>query len=535
MALDKEIAQDLIDDFVLSNDVELNTISTQNPVLFDATLNALNFLSARFGIGQKMQIVEKPKVVQEVVQGGLPFKEGDKFKVPEEKSEQTYTLSDIRLKDDQVMVSWYSLTDKQDKSYLDSIQEVTKRINEGNWVLVGVFPYKVGDIFSFTIGGNKEKAEIKAINGDEITFVYLTINNKLGSLPKSTLLNEISKGNWVLENASKFEVGQILYDINEEELFQIREITSNGITLKSASGHVQFKDTGVLEKKLGGISYILASYKIGDRFTNRDDGVIYTVYQLSTSNKNDVILKMEKFTNDSIVSKNWDTINTNIYDGVWIPLVQTTPTITNNPSNIKIGDLLFYPHVYKITEVIDVNNGIVKLMTSNNFKETLDLSRLKDQIDVGEKRKLPFSINDTFVNPEGDFYKIMELYPNNEKSLYVKVNENPNLQVFQWDLIEDWVNDGYWMPGTKLDAEIIKANLSATTLTKSTSGAKNNKQFAQNQPKAPKKRMTKLEKEIKDLQDEIDGLLFLADEDAEAKAELEKKQIQIEALKTKKP
>ena len=70
---------------------------------------------------------------------------------------------------------------------------------------------------------------------------------------------------------------------------------------------------------------------------------------------------------------------------------------------------------------------------------------------------------------------------------------------------------------------------------KSTSGAKNNKQFAQNQPKAPKKRMTKLEKEIKDLQAEIDGLLFLADEDDEAKAELEKKQIQIEALKTKKP
>lgn len=472
MALNKEIAQDLIDDFVLSNDDELNTISTQNPVLFDATLNALNFLSARFGTGQKMQIVEKPKVVQEVVQGGLPFKEGDKFKVPEEKSEQTYTLSDIRLKDEQVMVSWYSLTDKVDKSYLDSIQEVTKRINDGNWVLV---------------------------------------------------------------NTSQFEVGQILYDINEEEVFQIREITSNGITLKSASGHVQFKDTGVLEKKLGGIAYVLASYKIGDRFTNRDDGVIYTIYQLSTSNKNDVILKMEKFTNDSIVSKNWDTINTNIYDGVWIPLVQTTPTITNNPSNIKIGDLLFYPHVYKITEVIDVNNGIVKLMTSNNFKETLDLSRLKDQIDVGEKRKLPFSINDTFVNPEGDFYKIMELYPNNEKSLYVKVNENPNLQVFQWDLIEDWVNDGYWMPGTKLDAEIIKANLSATTLTKSTSGAKNNKQFAQNQPKAPKKRMTKLEKEIKDLQEEIDGLLFLADEDDEAKAELEKKQIQIEALKTKKP
>ena len=534
MALDKEIAQDLIDDFVLSNDVELNTISTQNPVLFDATLNALNFLSARFGTGQKMQIVEKPKVVQEVVQGGLPFKDGDKFKVPEEKSEQTYTLSDIDLTNDQVKVSWYNLTEKVDKSYYDSIKDVTKRLNEGNWVLVGVFPYKVGDTFNFTIAGNPEMAEIKSIDGDIITFLYPTINNNLGVMPKLELLNQISKGNWVLIGTSQFKVGQILYDENEEELFQIREITSNGITLLSAKGNQQFKATGVLEKGIGGRGYILTSFMIQDVFTNNNNDII-TIYQLSSKNKNDVELKWVKNGKMETETIFWDGIETNISDGVWIPLVQTTPTITNNPSNIKIGDLLFYPHVYKITEVIDVNNGIVKLMTSNNFKETLDLSRLKDQIDVGEKRKLPFSINDTFVNPEGDFYKIMELYPNNEKSLYVKVNENPNLQVFQWDLIEDWVNDGYWMPGTKLDAEIIKANLSATTLTKSTSGAKNNKQFAQNQPKAPKKRLTKLEKEIKDLQEEIDGLLFLADEDDEAKAELEKKQIQIEALKTKKP
>lgn len=469
MALDKEIAQDLIDDFVLSNDVELNTISTENPALFDATLYALNFLSSRFGTGQKMQIVEKPKVVQEVVQGGLPFKNGDKFKVPEEKSEQTYSLSDIGLTfTKQVKVSWYSLSDKVDKSYFDSIQEVTKRFNEGNWVLV---------------------------------------------------------------NTSQFELGQILYDENEEELFQILEITSNGISLVSAKGHVQFKDTGVLEKGIGGRGYILATFKIGDVFTNSNKDII-TINDLSTTNQNDIVLKVIRNGTQNIETRFWDGIETNIYDGVWIPLVQTTPTITNNPSNIKIGDLLFYPHVYKITEVIDVNNGIVKLMTSNNFKETLDLSRLKDQIDVGEKRKLPFSINDTFVNPTGDFYKIMELYPNNEKSLWVKVNEKPNLEVFQWDLIEDWVVDGYWVTGTKAAAEVIKSNLSDA---KPNATQAKMAQVTSTPTKTPKKRLTKLEKEIKDLQEEIDGLLFLADEDAEAKGELEKKQIQIEALKSKKP
>jgi hypothetical protein len=461
MALDKEIAQDLIDDFVLSNDDELNTISTQNPALFDATLNALNFLSSRFGTGQKMQIVEKPKVATSV----LPFKDGDKFKVPEEKSEQTYTLKDIDLTNGEVRVSWYSLSDKIDKSYLDSIQEVTKRLNEGNWVLV---------------------------------------------------------------NASQFELGQILYDENEEELFQIREITNNGISLISAKGHIQFKATGVLEKMIGNRGYILATFKIGDVFTN-DNKDIITIYQLSKTNQNDVELKWTRNGIMNIESRFWDGIETNIYDRVWVK-ISSTPIITNNPNNIKIGDLIY--NQGKVFEILDVNQNDVKMMTSNNTKLTGSLGVLNAKIKDGENIKLEFSIGDTFVNPEGDFYKIMELYPNNEKSLYVKVNEKPSLEVFQWDLLEDFVSDGYWMRGTKADADEIKANLSQA---KPNATQAKMAQVTATPTKTPKKRLTKLEKEIKDLQEEIDGLLFLADEDDEAKADLEKKLIQIEALKTKKP
>jgi hypothetical protein len=466
MALDKEIAQDLIDDFVLSNDVELNTISTQNPVLFDATLNALNFLSARFGTGQKMQIVEKPKVVQEVVQGGLPFKDGDKFKVPEEKNEQTYTLKDIRLEDDQVMISWYSLSDKVDKSYLDSIKDVTKRLNEGNWVLVG---------------------------------------------------------------ATQFKLGQIIWDKQQSELVIIGSKTNDTLELVSYR-QKRNKSVDTLDEDIKLGASILLKFKVGDNFID-NDGYKYEIYGLvSNSATNVMVLKNGKHT-----SLLWEYIDNKIIYGEWTLSMPTTPQVTNNPNDIKIGDLIVKSFDNTIWEILDVKQNEVKLMTSNNKKETGSLGILNEKIDKGENIKLAFGIGDTFVNPEGDLYKIMELYPNNEKSLWVKVNEKPNLEVFQWDLIEDWVVDGYWVTGTKADAEIIKANLSATTLTKSTSGAKNNKQFAQNQPKAPKKRMTKLEKEIKDLQEEIDGLLFLADEDDEAKAELEKKQIQIEALKTKKP
>jgi hypothetical protein len=606
MPLNKEIAQDLIDDFVLSNDDELNTISTQNPALFDATLNALTFLSGRFGTGQKMQIVEKPKVVQEIVQGGLPFKEGDKFIVPSDVKGVVYNLTDIDLIKGEVKVSWYDTTENKTKNITNYIINVTQSFNDGNWVLVGWYPLKVGykfinknnkelnytilnidesknkglevmivnkgvpkvtdyeisdfidnielgffifvkDELSFKVGdifrktnSNDKGFKIKEIDGEKFVFESLTSNMVNDNLYTTTEANKrLLNGNWEKietisqpTNAPIFQEGQILFDINEEELFEIYEITTNGITLKSASGHQKVRDSVNLEKKLGGISYVLASYKIDDVFTNKE-GDIYTIYQLSKTNKLDVDLKLFHNGIMDVVSKNWDTINTNIYDGVWIPLIATQPqpqqfqpiiqpqTTQDNPHNIKIGDLILRTFDNVLFEVLDVNlkQDTVKLMTSSNYKVTEYLSVLNIKIDDDDNEKLAFSMFDTFVNPNGDFYKIMELYPNNEKSVYVKVNDKNGLEIFQWDIIQAWIEDTFWMPATKAEADQIKADVLK----------------AEEEAKAPKKKLTKLQKQIIDLQQEIDGLLFLADEDADAKAELEKKLIQIEGLKAKKP
>jgi hypothetical protein len=359
-------------------------------------------------------------------------------------------------------------------------------------------------------------------NGNNIPFLWEYIENKIIS------------GEWKpLISTSKFKVGQILYDINEEELFEITEIKSNDITLKSATGHQKSRDSVFLEKKLGGISYILASYVIGDIFKNKA-GELYSIYELSKDTRTDVNLKLIHNGKTDIVSKNWDTINTNIYDGVWIPLIATQPqpqqfqptiqatqTTQDNPYNIKIGDLIVRTFDNLLFEVLDVNlkQDSVKLMTSSNYKETENLSVLNIKIDDDDNEKLAFSMFDTFVNPNGDFYKIMQLYPNNEKSIYVKVNDKPGLEIYQWDIIQAWIEDTFWMPATKAEADQIKADVLK----------------AEEEAKAPKKKLTKLQKQIIDLQQEIDGLLFLADEDADAKAELEKKLIQIEGLKAKKP
>jgi hypothetical protein len=191
-------------------------------------------------------------------------------------------------------------------------------------------------------------------------------------------------------------------------------------------------------------------FKVGDKFyiDIRGKGNIYIIDSIDS---NRVVVKI-KLNDGQIYDYDYsiEEVKKAFEDGTWVKIEDELP--------FKIGDLLFYSFIYKITEVIDVNQGVVKLMTSNNYKETLDLDKLNKQINDGEKRKLPFSIGDTFVDPQGNFYKIFELYPNNEKSVWVKVNYKIDLEVYQWDLIEDYVNDNYWMPATKAEAEQIRAD-----------------------------------------------------------------------------
>ena len=388
------------------------------------------------------------------------------------------------------------------------------------------FPYKVGDIFSFIISGNKEMAEIKSIDGEEVTFVYPTINNNLGEMKKSALLEQISKGNWVLVNPSQFKLGQIVWDKQQSELVIIGYKTNDTLELVSYR-QKRNKSVDTLEEDIKLGASILLKFKVGDNFID-NDGNKYEIYGLTPNSATNVMV----IKNGSNTPLLWEYIDNKIINGEWTLAIPTTPQVTNNPNNIKIGDLIYSKIIDKVYEILDVNQNDVKLMTSKNKKDTGSLGVLNARIKDGDNIKLSFSIGDTFVNPDGDFYKIMELYPNNEKSLYVKVNENPNLEIFQWDLLEDFVSDGYWVRGTKADADKIKANLSQA---KPNATQAMMAKATATPTKTPKKRLTKLEKEIKDLQEEIDGLLFLADEDEEAKADLEKKLIQIEALKTKKP
>lgn len=63
--MDKEQAQDILDNFVMSNDADIDRVSKQNPILYNAVIDGLDFLSKKFGTGvqtPKKEIKEELKV-----------------------------------------------------------------------------------------------------------------------------------------------------------------------------------------------------------------------------------------------------------------------------------------------------------------------------------------------------------------------------------------------------------------------------------------------------------------------------------------
>jgi hypothetical protein len=80
MALDKEQVQDLIDDFVMSNDSDIERVSKENKALYDAVIAGLTLLSNRFGTGHTPTPVHelKPQVVIDEEEEPKPTKKSSK-------------------------------------------------------------------------------------------------------------------------------------------------------------------------------------------------------------------------------------------------------------------------------------------------------------------------------------------------------------------------------------------------------------------------------------------------------------------------
>jgi hypothetical protein len=68
MALNKEKVQDLIDDFVVNNVDQINEVAAENPIVYDAVIDALNLLSRKFGT---IQAINVPKPAAPIAPKGI--------------------------------------------------------------------------------------------------------------------------------------------------------------------------------------------------------------------------------------------------------------------------------------------------------------------------------------------------------------------------------------------------------------------------------------------------------------------------------
>jgi len=97
MPLDKEQVQDLIDDFVISNDSDIERVSNENKALYDAVIAGLTLLSNRFGTGHTPTPVHelKPQVVIDEEEEPKPSKKTTKKASKQPKPVQVAPLEEL--------------------------------------------------------------------------------------------------------------------------------------------------------------------------------------------------------------------------------------------------------------------------------------------------------------------------------------------------------------------------------------------------------------------------------------------------------
>ena len=176
MILDKDQAQNIIDDFVSTNDAEFKRISFDNPQLFDASIMALNFLSKRFGKSEPMKkvVVEEMKEAEEEETSLdlLPFAIGEKYL--SKNSDMILEIVAFTTDNDgEAMVKVKNVADGG-MGLLD-VDTIVQSIKDGRWVkvedeIVETLPFKVGDAYRL----NKSQLifRIESINDDNVFVIY---------------------------------------------------------------------------------------------------------------------------------------------------------------------------------------------------------------------------------------------------------------------------------------------------------------------------------------------------------------------------
>jgi hypothetical protein len=275
MNLSNEQVQIILDDFVVDNAEDINEVQNTNPVLYDAVIDALNYISKKFGTQDKLEIPETIRKVEEVVE--IPTKE-------QEKKQSPLVVGDIfrgtgpffeviLVKDD---IIYFNKLDDSTPTQSVSIERAELSLSDGSWKKVR--RPKRGDVFKSSIGKEYIIRNISTSNIDiEIAWyenngiksTSFKIWNMLDNYEDGTftLVSEGNDVNEFIENQKNnlnpqsnvqqakvysFKEGDdFYYALNPSIVYKIDKINANGDIDTSTKGGTEWTlDAEALEEEI---------------------------------------------------------------------------------------------------------------------------------------------------------------------------------------------------------------------------------------------------------------------------------------------
>ena len=245
MTEQQENIQNLLDDFILKNDAEIQRVSTENPLLLKSVLDVVEIISKKYGSGKAPEVkMEEPveEKSEEAVDtdADIELVEGDKFYKADEyhPADELYEIVAIRENDTLVIKK-----PDGDKD-LFSEKAVKRYFKEGVWVLVDQktkkpktkWVKKIMPLYKIDALSTPDKLVLTNEDGSKI-YEYLNdvlfdtdpmTGKRTDPYPMNRIVVKILPSKQTA--APLFKVGDYFYHKDDNEtLYQIGEITPTSV------------------------------------------------------------------------------------------------------------------------------------------------------------------------------------------------------------------------------------------------------------------------------------------------------------------
>lgn len=449
--MDKAQVQDILDDFIVKNESNFDRVSDENPILYNAVIDALDFLSSRFGTG-----VHTPKVVKEEVkvEENLPFKVGDTFL--SKSLEPPIIFKIIDLTDSEVR---FVDVEEGDSSFRfgTGIGEAVNNFEIGKWVKVEPKSVdnkaKVGDRFVvmpdayIVLNADTYLYEITGITDTIVSIRYFAFGDVQDiDIQLSDFNYSIENGHYVIVrekdvffdyinmdeyNIISFEPFFVKYNKGWEQTY---EIPNDNFAKLVAS-----KKLIKLSNKKTTTPQIKDEIKVGDIFQDSaDDQTNFKVLSVGDEN-----VFLEKLWNGESVTMLKNNFKKRVDTGSLIKVTEKTQA--QPQEEIKIGDLFQDTAddqtIFRVSDFNGNKGNLVDFVNAwdGKFAFRLDKDKVRQKVKYGEWRRVT----------EQEVSSI--LYPKTTKTASVKKPKKTSLSkeikelketIEGLEAVKDFLDDG---------------------------------------------------------------------------------------------